>query len=399
MFSRISRALACAAVVGLGLVAVNAARADEAPEAPKSLLDRTLAGNDGTKFFSDAGISINGYAQGSWTHSISNPSGNTIVGRGFDFENDDLTLNGVALDIHRDIEATPDKFDIGFGIDTLYGGDARFTHSNGLFDDNQHGDEQYDLTQAYVTFGVPLGRGLLITAGKFVTPLGYEYVDPRNNTLYSHSYIFNFATPFSQTGITGRYNVSDNLHITAGFTRGWDQSTEDDNSHIDFLGMIEFSPDKQWNYTLVLSSGPQQAAGEGWRTVLDGLVTYHMDENWTFGGEAIYGIEADVPGTGDSYSQWYGAAFYPSYKLNEFVSLNARGEWFSDVDGTRGVGTPNVFEVTLGCSIFPLVKTELGDSLKIRPEIRWDYAPGDSIFDSGTDHDQTTIAIDAVFAF
>jgi hypothetical protein len=398
MFSRFSRTLACAAIVGLGLVAGNV-QAQDKPEEEKGLLDKALSGNDFTKGIGDAGISIGGYAQGSWTHNLTSPHNDVIVGRGFDFENDDLTLNGIGLTIHRDIEATGDKFDIGFGVDLLYGGDARFTHSNGLFDDNQHGDNQYDITQAYTTFAVPVGRGLLITAGKFVTPLGYEYVDPRKNTLYSHGYIFNFATPFSQTGVMGEYNVADNLKVSAGFTRGWDQSTEDNNSHIDFLGSAAYTPDKQWSYTLSLSTGPQQTSGEGWRTEVDFLATYQMNEQWSFGGEAIYGIEADVPGTGDDYSQWYGVAFYPSYKLNEMISLNARGEWFSDVDGTRGVGTPNVFEATVGCAILPLANTEYGKLLTIRPEIRYDYAPSDAIFDSGTDHDQVTFAVDAVLAF
>jgi len=76
------------------------------------------------------------------------------------------------------------KFDWGFRVEWIWGGDARLIHSNGL---NFYGpgnadvggqldgpDEQFDLNQAYAQFALPVGSGLTITAGKFVTLLGYE---------------------------------------------------------------------------------------------------------------------------------------------------------------------------------------------------------------------------------
>ena len=406
--SRARRAVFCAAMVGLGLGVMSApVVAEEAAateEEAKPLLMGQLEKTDFGKKMTELGLTLDGYAQGSWTHSFDNPPGNIIDGRGFDFENDDLTLNGIALDFHRDIEATSDKFDIGFGLDMLYGSDARFTKSNGMFDNNGfafdgEGDgptNQFDVTQAFVTFGIPVGKGLLVTAGKFVTPIGYEYVDPRKNTLYSHSYLFNFAAPFSQTGVMGKYQFGDTLAVSAGITRGWDQSTEDNNGKLDFLSTVEYTPAEEWSYTFTLSTGPQSNDPDGWQTTLDLLATYTLNEKWSFGGEALLGWQADIPGADDAF--WYGVAVYPSYQVCPGFSVNSRAEWFADPDDSRGVGADNVFEITLGVAIQPLVKTEWGKALTIRPEVRWDFADED-VFNAGADDQQVTFAIDAVFAF
>ena len=47
-----------------------------------------------------------------------------------------------------------------------------------------------------------------------------------------------------------------------------------------------------------------------------------------------------------------GVAAYASQKLSDTCTFNARGEWFDDTDGARGLGT-NIYEVTLGVTITP----------------------------------------------
>lgn len=400
-------AMGAAVLAGLGSN-LSSAQEVEATE-PRPLLTGAMESAGINQPLKDAGITVGGYAQASWTYNTSSPHTQTITGRGFDFENQDLTLNGLQLTLERAIEASKDKFDIGFRVDVFYGADARFMHSNGLldnkgfvFDAAEDGDtgpnEQFDLPQAFVQFGVPVGRGLLVTVGKFITPIGYEYVDPTKNTLYSHSYLFNFGAPFSHLGVTGKYSLSDELTVVAGLTRGWDQSIDDINDDIDFLGQINYKIDSQWDTFLTLSTGPQTEGSNGWRTLLDALVYYVPNETWSFGFEGLYGVEAGVPGTGDDYSQFYGVAVYPSYKIAPGLSVNGRAEWFSDVDGIRGVGSNNVYEATIGLTWAPFanVNETIGEAFKIRPEIRFDYAD-DPVFDGS--RSQTTFAVDAVLAF
>src|SRR5439155_811169 len=76
------------------------------------------------------------------------------------------------------------NFDIGGRVEMMYGGDARFIHANGLFDN--HDDDptgrivpgpraQFDLTQAYADINLPVGNGIRVRAGKFTY---FKQTDP-----------------------------------------------------------------------------------------------------------------------------------------------------------------------------------------------------------------------------
>jgi len=52
--------------------------------------------------------------------------------RVFDFEDQDKTLNQIDLTIEKTVDASKGKFDWGFRVEWIWGGDARLIHSNGL---------------------------------------------------------------------------------------------------------------------------------------------------------------------------------------------------------------------------------------------------------------------------
>src|SRR5205085_3196495 len=113
---------------------------------------------------------------------------------------------------------------------------------------NTHPINQYDLTQAYVDIFVPVGNGLTVRVGKFVTLMGNETIAPiatvtgsSGNALYSHSYNFGFGIPFTHTGVLATYAIGDKLTVNGGFSRGWEQSTNDNNGAIDVLGGVAYT--------------------------------------------------------------------------------------------------------------------------------------------------------------
>ena len=167
------------------------------------------------------GFTIGGWVEGSWTYNFDTPAGGINVGRSFaDFEDQDPTLNQIVLFVDRAVDTK--KFDIGGRVEFMWGADARGIHSNGLFDHygfNDGPNNQFDLTQAYVDLS--LGGGLKIRAGKFVTTVGYEYINPNQNALFSRSFLFNFAIPFTHTGVLAFYDVNDKFQVYGGITRGW----------------------------------------------------------------------------------------------------------------------------------------------------------------------------------
>jgi hypothetical protein len=361
-----------------------------------------------------AGVTVGGHVEGSWTYNADTPGSHTNFGRLFDSEDQDPTLNQVMLFAEKTIEAKGDKFEWGGRVEMMWGGDARFIHSLGLFDhygaynvpsgdDADSPDEQFDLTQAYADFGLQVGTGLKLRVGKFVTPMGYEVINPTGNLFYSHSFLFNYAIPLTHTGVQGTYNLSDTTSVSAAITRGWDTSLEDDNDTLSYMVGFSTSLSEKTKLALNLISGADQFQDNGnWRTVLDVVLSTTVGDNMTIGLNGDYGYEVNSKtSVSGSDAQWYGVAGYASMALCKEASLNFRAEYFNDEDGARvsaGVKGAQLAEGTVGLSIRPFANDSLWSNLVIRPEFRWDWSD-ENVFDDGNDNNQFTAAVDAYFTF
>lgn len=411
-------ALAASAVLAAGLM-VNSAYADTPPAAPAPAADAAPASTSvlneyalgwAQKPMTDMGIKAGGWVEGSYTYNTRAPGSDISEGRVFDFEHNAARLNQVAIQFAR----TPDvaaaakagKWDYGFGVDMMYGSDGRLIHSNGLAGYNRvtHPINQFDLTQAYIDIVAPVGTGLDIRVGKFVTPFGNETIAPvasvtgsTGNALYSHSYSFGFGIPFTHTGITAAYSLSDKLKVTAGITRGWEQSTNDNNSSFDMLGSVAYTVSDELALTFNLSVGPQKFHNNhDYRWVGNVVAAYNPKHSpLTFALDGVGGYEAHSSTSGGS-AYWYGVVGYVGYKVCDMATLNGRVEWFRDDGGSRLGIDGNFYEGTIGLSIKPL-KDKIGSNLTIRPEIRGDYSSKNA-FAGGTKKTQATVAIDAIFA-
>jgi hypothetical protein len=372
------------------------------PAPPTPALTSALDAAGVGKPMSDAGITAGGWIEASYQYDFGRAAGGVLTGRVFDDKAQDPTMNQAAIYVERAVDPSKGKFDVGFRIEGLYGSDGRFVHANGL--DFYGGDSpqlypenQLDLTQAYVDFAIPAGNGLKIRAGKFVTLLGYETINPNNDPLFSHAYLFGFAIPFTHTGVLGTYTVNDKVSVTAGMTRGWEQSLKDNNDMIDFLGQVSWKMNDK--LTLIVSgiTGPEQTDNNSdYRSVLDVIATYAATDQLSFGVNGDYGYESDAGLDGDDAS-WYGVAGYATYKINPMFAVQSRLEWFDDPDGARGLDT-TVYEATLGLNIKPFPDAKYVSGLMFRPEIRYDYA-SDAIFDGGDAHDQITVGGDVILNF
>jgi len=376
----------------------------QATTPPRKPLMRVMDAIGIGKGLDDLGINIYGWVEGSYTYSASAPPGNIITGRVFDLTHEDPTLNQVDLNFEKTVDLTKKEWQWGFHIEGLYGADAGGIHALGLFDwyDGRFNPEnQFDLVQAYADIGIPIGNGLQLRLGKWVTLLGQEVINPTGNALFSHSYLFGFAIPFTHTGVLGTYAFNDQFTLDLGVTRGWDVSLEDNNSALDYIGRVTWTlPDKKNKIFATLISGPEQTGNDGrWRTVFDLIWTYQATDALSFAVNGDYGFDSGASPTGGD-AMWYGVAAYMGYKFNDYATLNLRGEFFRDEDGVRlgtGFGT-NVYEATAGVTVTPFASDEIMQNLKIRPEVRFDYSEN-KIFDAGTDRYQFTAGIDAYFTF
>ncbi|MGD0768931.1 MAG: outer membrane beta-barrel protein [Tepidisphaeraceae bacterium] len=379
--------------------------APAAPAVPDTAIMWGLSQVGAGKVMQDLELSITGYAELGYFYDLTSPK-DTQTDRssprdGIFFPGaykNDIMLNQVDLAIQRTVDTS--KFDVGFMIEGIYGRDAVYTHSNGILDNgNKHGktspDDDLDLEQAYLTFAIPLGSGITITAGKFDTLLGEEVINPTGNLLYTHSYLFSYAVPLTQTGITATYTFPENIKLIAGFTRGWNQSTSDNNGAIDFLGQVSWtSSDSKWNAILNFSEGPQSTGdNHDYWTVLEPIVSWKVSDQLTATADVTYG-------DANAIAQWYGVAGYVSYVTCKYATVNFRAEFYHDGRGfTTGIGGTdiNYIEGTLGVAITPLADVKVLDSLTFRPEIRLDTADH-GVFDN-THFTELTMALDAYIKF
>jgi len=372
-------------------------------------------------------INVYGYAEGSVTYSTSNPPNSgvrghqVITGRAFDFEHEDPTFNQAALTIERTVDASKKAWDVGFNTTWIWGSDSRLIHSNGLdfYGPNSAGgnkdkhlgpgiendpENQFDLNQAYVDIAVPLGTGLRLRVGKFDTLAGEETINPTTNLLYSHSFLFAFAEPLTQTGLYGTY-VWDAFTFDLGFDRGWDQSLVDNNSAIEGFGRVSWaSADKKTNVAVLTICGPNLNGDSGeYRTLIDVVASYQYSDQLLLAvnGDYVYGSnEQGLAGGEDPghNAQYYGLAGYASYKINDYFTANGRLEWFSDQDGARISTASQYYEGTLGVACTPFPNDAIGSNWKIRPEVRCDYATH-GVFDGGTQNTQVTGAVETYFTY
>ncbi len=354
------------------------------------------------KTLDDWHITIGGHAEAGWTWNFHDPNSEVTPGRVFDFEHNKPILDQLSLFVERKVDPSKQKFDVGGKVEAIYGADSGLIHANGLsdyYDGPRNPKNQLDLTQLYVDLAFPVGNGLLVRVGKFVTLLSQEVIDPEGNSLYSHSFLFAFSAPFTQTGILASYNLTDQWSVSAGITRGWDQAFNDNNDAIDFLGQVKWAMDKDTTLLLNVSIGPQRTDNTSdYRYVLDFVGSHTMSDQLAIAVNADFGWEDGASASGDT-AYWWGIAGYAGYKLTDEFALNGRVEWFHDDDGTRtGVNGINLYEFTIGLGIKPFAKDRYGQYLQIRPEFRWDLSQKD-VFNDFQDDNQLTFGVDVLYAF
>src|SRR5688572_12536665 len=260
--------------------------------------------------------------------------------RFYDFDTG-YTFNMAEFSIKKD---PSDRYPFGFGLVLTGGQDAQKNHAIGLFRSEQDAfpfedTPHVDIQEAYLSYKIPVGTGLTIKAGKFVTLLGYEVIEGPNNLNFSRSFLFGFAIPLTHVGALASYAITDWLTVTAGPVLGWDV-VDDPNDGVSWLGQILMTPFKDFTTSFNFITGPEQFSRDHNRTVFDVVANYTGIKGLTLGFNVDYGFEekeVSLVGTGasDTDATWWGVAAYAAYDWTDKLRTAVRGEYFQDTDGVR----------------------------------------------------------------
>jgi len=344
-------------------------------------------------------IEIHSFLSLGYVYNFNDPDSDINTQRFFDFKHDQFRVDDFQLSILNPVE---EPGDAGFRVDFDAGSNIPdVIQSAGLFDDPD--GEDIDLRQAFVSYNAPLGNGLTIDFGKYITHFGLEVIEgwPGFNDNYSHSYDFSFAIPFTHTGVRLSYPLSDQFSLMLMAVNGWDK-VDDNNDTKAVGGQIGFFPMEDVSiYFNYIGSPEQDDNDDDWRHLFG--VTWVAKPfatalpDLTFSGTYDYGTEANVGADGGN-AEWHAAEAVLRYDFTSKFYLAVRADVMADEDGARI--TPGISQTVWAFTVTPTFL--LTENLVVRPEFRYDQSDEDVFEDDDgtfTEDSQTTIGVNAIYYF
>jgi hypothetical protein len=371
------------------------------------------------------GVAIHGLVAVDYLYDINRPSGGAQPAlRVFENKKNSFLLNQGNIHVERQPESG-----LGFVVDLDFGETANVVNNATFFGRTDkggnnitgNGTDFFDARQFYLTYTVPVGSGIKLKAGRFVTLAGAEVIKSYNNLNYNvtESILFGFSIPFTHTGIMASYAFNDLLSLDLCVINGWD-TVADNNDGKSVHSGLTIAPSPRFTIYITGTYGPEQTAhsvmdnlgntltihpGKSERLLLTTLITVKPTDQLTLILDHNYGRETDVvPRDGGLHTaEWHGLAGYVVYAFTDALSGTLRAEVFNDMDGARVLGFPNggsglaatYFEVS------PAVTYKIADGLLWRNELRHDESdtkkafPRENRFARGQD----TIATELVYTF
>lgn len=322
---------------------------------------------------------LNGYAETFYQWNFNDPSNGITNFRGFDNRHNTFTLSNVALDATWDHVGLIGRvtLQVGHTPSTYYLSETSAPGASGA---NATGSELWKyVQQAYAGYRFGLGRGLTVTAGLFLSPIGPEAMAVKDNWNWSRSNLF-FGLPFYHTGVRASYALTDQWAVTLAGYNGWN-SVVDNSDEKSLSVQVTFTrPDV---VASVLYFGgverPQGAPeGRGWRHLFDGHVTWHATPWLSLLAQANGGFEPNEFGL----SAWAAGALYARVRLVERLFLAARGDVFYEHVAENGTGraSPLFWPASWVGSGTVTLDYRPHDRASFRLEDRHDHASADMYF-------------------
>lgn len=325
-------------------------------------------------------VTFGGYAEAYYQYSFNQPSNGITHYRGFDNRSQTFTISNAALDALWDGENISGRVTLQIGAtpDTYYLGEPARA---GAAATNATGPELWKyLQQAYSGYRFPVGNGLLVQAGLFLSPIGPESIAVKDNWNYSRSNLF-FGLPFYHTGVRASYSITDQWSVTLAAYNGWN-SVVDGNDSPSVSAQLMYSATDKVTWSLLYFGGIERPTGapEGapWRHLVDTHVTWQAARRLAFIAQANGGFERNRFGT----SAWGAGALSARVELHRRVFVAARGDFFGEVVAANDEGAAGAifWPVPWVSSGTATVDVRPHDHVSFRLEYRHDHAAGDMYF-------------------
>ncbi|GAB4251812.1 MAG: hypothetical protein OHK005_19030 [Candidatus Methylacidiphilales bacterium] len=360
------------------------------------------------------GIVLSGYVDAGYSYNfISRSSGAAFTSR---VPGNDATaggkfqLNALKLALEKAL-TDENKLQAGFRADLLVGEDAAFVGGQ-----NGASSDSLFLEQAYVSLRVPVGNGIDVKVGKFVTTLGYEVIERPANLNITYSYMFQNMIPLWHVGVLAEYAFNDIVDAKFGVVNG---------ANSDGLATVSSVPALLFGLGFTNPGGNATLGNNVYFAPRSGndaanfgiggtgpIVIYDVVGNWMpkfANDKLLLGFNADIGnfngGGALAPSTWWGAAVYAKYQFTDLFSLASRGEYVNNYNDQKffnggGVTPPGAVGPSTDLWSWTLTAGfDLAENLLFRTEYRLDLGnkPVGGAF--GTSDVGHTVAAQVVYSF
>jgi len=348
---------------------------------------------------------LSGFVDVYYGYNSNQPASHTTALRNFDINSAQFGLN--MLELVADKPVSTDTGRVGYHVALGFGQAMNLVNSSepsapltpgtpGLPVTTETNFDQY-LKEGYLEYLAPIGKGLQINAGKFVTPAGAEVIESKDNWNYSRGLLFSWAIPYFHFGVSGKYAFNSKFALTGYLVNGWNNSV-DNNSGKTTGFSAAWTPNAKFGFIENYLVGPEGASNGNFRHLTDTVVTYSPSAKLSLMANYDYGhdrLPAANPALPASAVWWTGIAGYIKYAPNDKWAFATRGEWFKDHDGFSTGTAQNLGEVTL------TLQRMLASKIISRLEYRYDTSD-QNVFPYRTGDfrgNQNTVTLGMIYAF
>jgi hypothetical protein len=349
---------------------------------------------------------LSGFVDAYYGYNANQPAGRQNALRNFDINSGQFGLNMLELVADKAVDSTNR---VGYHVALGFGQAMNLVNSTEVGPGAVPGTsisnfDQY-LKEGYIVYMAPVGKGLQINVGKFVTPAGAEVIESKDNWNYSRGLLFSWAIPYFHFGASAKYIFGPKFAVTGYVVNGWNNSI-DTNTGKTAGFSAAWTPSTKFSIIETYLAGPEHLNYNGaFRHLSDTVITYSptpklsLMANYDYGHEHI--VSSETVGVPPFFvgprAVWSGLAGYVKYAPNDKYAFSLRGEYFDDKQGFETGTSQELSEFTA------TLQRTIAKSIITRLEFRRDMSDS-AVFPKGNFGDpfvktQNTVTFGVMYAF
>jgi hypothetical protein len=366
---------------------------------------------------------INGATGRTKVYGWVEPTGNLSTSRDRNYpETNDIYSNRIELgQAVVYLERLPDSvqrdhIDWGFHLTAFYGTDYRSTTNKGYFSsqlldhNRQYG---FDPVLEYLDIYFPhVAQGMNLRIGRYISIPGIEAQLTPNNYMFSHSLLY-AVDPFTDTGILATIQVNDRWTLQAGLSASHDVAPWTPDAKPAFTGCASYTTasvndnfylcanglndgEYAFNNLQMYDATWYRKFGSTWHMATESYSMYQRDVpsiNGTIAPEKGTNGANCRPGEQKCLAPEWAVINYLNKQLSPHSYLSFRSDMLNDKKGQRTGHATRYNEATISFNRW------IGNTIQIRPELRFDHAWDRRAYDEGRRTNQLTFSSDVIFHF